>query len=299
MSKGFTTFVLSYILKGKRKPAKPAGIFYALAILLAIAAVTPVWSVNAPTTAFEVCKTTGKDSRFSCPIMPKIVLKMAELILSKESSASEIKRYFNAVLELSKSDNEFPINLDEVWMLVYGRKSDAVEALKRDFIENDDFVTVRQNPQGGKFASVDYSLTLSCLEYFIVKKVRPVFEVYRQVFHKIAVPTLSPIQMQLEMMKSMQIQLQEIIDTKEEVKQLKSELAEVKQRTTTNLDQSTIVAYVSRNNIKLDVTRYGAMGKKASSLCKKRGIEVTKINDVRWGLVSVYPDKILDEVFSN
>lgn len=110
--------------------------------------------------------------------------------------------------------------------------------------------------------------------------------------------TLSPIQMQLEMMKSMQIQLQEIIDAKEEVKQLKSELAEVKQRTTTNLDQSTIVAYVSRNNIKLDVTRYGAMGKKASSLCKKRGIEVTKINDVRWGVVSVYPDMILDEVFS-
>lgn len=29
------------------------------------------------------------------------------LILSKESSESEIKRYFNAILELSKSDNEF------------------------------------------------------------------------------------------------------------------------------------------------------------------------------------------------
>lgn len=81
-------------------------------------------------------------------------------------------------------------------------------------------------------------------------------------------------------------------------KALESELAEVKQRTTANLDQSTIVAYVSRNAIKLDVTRYGAMGKKASALCKKRGIEVTKINDVRWGLVSVYPDTILDEVFS-
>ena len=56
------------------------------------------------------------------------------LILSKESSESEIKRYFNAVLELSKSNNEFPINLDEVWMLVNGRKSDAAEALQRDFI---------------------------------------------------------------------------------------------------------------------------------------------------------------------
>ena len=51
------------------------------------------------------------------------------LILSKESSKSEIKRYFNAVLELSKSDNEFPINLNDVWMLVYGRKEEAVRAL--------------------------------------------------------------------------------------------------------------------------------------------------------------------------
>jgi len=58
--------------------------------------------------------------------------------LSKESSESEIKRYFNAVLELSKSDNEFPINLDEVWMLVYGRKEEAVRALtsSEQFIEN-------------------------------------------------------------------------------------------------------------------------------------------------------------------
>lgn len=54
---------------------------------------------------------------------------MNNLILSKESSESEIKRYFNAVLELSKSDNEFPINLDEVWMLVYNRRDYATDAL--------------------------------------------------------------------------------------------------------------------------------------------------------------------------
>lgn len=47
---------------------------------------------------------------------------MTELVLSKDSSESEIKRYFNAVLELSKSDNEFPVNLDEVWMLIYSEK---------------------------------------------------------------------------------------------------------------------------------------------------------------------------------
>lgn len=108
------------------------------------------------------------------------------LILSKESSESEIKRYFNAVLELSKSNNEFPINLDEVWMLVYGRKSDAAEALQRDFIENVDYKVLRQNPQnsnGGR-PSIEYRLSVSCMEFFIARKVRPVFEVYRQVFHK-------------------------------------------------------------------------------------------------------------------
>lgn len=79
---------------------------------------------------------------------------------------------------------------------------------------------------------------------------------------------------------------------------LQNDLEEVKQRTTANLNQSTIVAYVTRNNIKLEVTRYGAMGRKATSICKKRGIEITKINDVRWGMVSVYPDSVLDEVFN-
>ena len=111
---------------------------------------------------------------------------MADLFLSKESSESEIKRYFNAVLELSESDNEFPVNLDEVWMLVYGRKSDATEALQRDFIENVDYRVLRQNPQnpnGGRPTN-EYRITVSCMEFFIARKVRSVFEVYRKVFHK-------------------------------------------------------------------------------------------------------------------
>lgn len=109
--------------------------------------------------------------------------EMAEnLILSKQSSESEIKAYFKAVLELSKSDNEFPINLDEVWMLVYNRKDYAADALKKDFIENVDFITTSVKTEVGS-VRYEYHLTLSCMEFFIARKVRPVFEVYRQVFH--------------------------------------------------------------------------------------------------------------------
>lgn len=107
-------------------------------------------------------------------------------ILSKESSESEIKAYFNAVLKLSQSANEFPVNLDEAWPLVYSEKSKAVRALRDNFIEDVDFITIAQNGEGGRFASTDYYLTLSCMEFFIARKVRSVFEVYRQVFHKTA-----------------------------------------------------------------------------------------------------------------
>ncbi len=118
---------------------------------------------------------------------------MAELILSKESSGSEIKAYFNAVLELSKSDNEFPINLDEVWMLVYSEKGKAVRALKENFIEGVDYNTFAQNgkTETGGYKVIEYRLSVSCMEFFIARKVRPVFEVYRQVFHKVAKHELS------------------------------------------------------------------------------------------------------------
>ena len=105
--------------------------------------------------------------------------------LSKQSSQEEIKTYFDGILQVARSGNEFPINLDDVWPLVYSKKSDAVEALQRDFLQDIDFQVLRKNPQnlqGGR-PSIDYSLSLSCMEFFIARKVRAVFEVYRNVFH--------------------------------------------------------------------------------------------------------------------
>lgn len=122
------------------------------------------------------------------------------IVLSKSSSNEDLKRYFTAVLELSKADNKFPINLDEVWMLVYSERSKAIRALRKSFFEGEDFVSSSLSPlaQNGKRTEkglfngenkIDYYLSLSCLEYFIARKVRPVFEVYRQVFHRVAEST--------------------------------------------------------------------------------------------------------------
>lgn len=139
--------------------------------------------------------------------------------LTKQSSDSEIKAYFIQVLNLSRSKEEFPVNLDEVWPLVFKFRSDAVRALAKSnlFVKDIDYQVLSTNAQksevlfpnaqkSGVFAQNGknpdgaqgdgknvggrpqntYMLSVPCLEFFIARKVRPVFEVYRQVFHKVA-----------------------------------------------------------------------------------------------------------------
>ena len=121
------------------------------------------------------------------------------LQLTKQSTAQEIKAYFEEVLKLSKDSKEFPVNLEEVWPLVYADKGKAVRALKSNelFVEGIDFILLAQNGKqegnNGKQVNswggnnqVTYMLSVPCLEFFIARKVRPVFEVYRHVFHKVA-----------------------------------------------------------------------------------------------------------------
>lgn len=139
--------------------------------------------------------------------------------LTKQSSYSEIKAYFIQVLNLSRSKEEFPVNLDEVWPLVFKFRSDAVRALSKNnlFVKDIDYQVLSTNAQksgvfsqnaqksgvstknGKKSGSTQdegksvmgrpqntYMLSVPCLEFFIARRVRPVFEVYRQVFHKVA-----------------------------------------------------------------------------------------------------------------
>ena len=118
------------------------------------------------------------------------------ITLRKESDTNEIREYFNAILALSRKSNEFPVNLDDVWPLVYSEKGKAVRALKENFIESVDYLVAQNGKQDsdskwGGNNKTDYYLSLSCMEFFIARKVREVFNVYREVFHKVANRELS------------------------------------------------------------------------------------------------------------
>ena len=125
------------------------------------------------------------------------------VILSKDSNPSDIERYFRGVLALDQQDKVFSVNLDDVWQLIYAERGKAIRALRDNFIENVDYIVIAQNgknPQGGR-PKDDYYLTSACLEYFVARKVRPVFEVYRRVFHHAANKALQPQQTLQEQVK--------------------------------------------------------------------------------------------------
>lgn len=128
-----------------------------------------------------------ENGRIICTPQSTLVANEKATTLSLSSSTEEIKRYFKAILELSKQDIPYPVNLDSCWMLCYSAKEKAVRALKENFIESVDYQFLAQNGENSKCGrpSIEYHLSVSCLEYFIARKVRPVFDVYREVFHKV------------------------------------------------------------------------------------------------------------------
>lgn len=123
--------------------------------------------------------------------------------LTKESSQEELRAYFALVLDYAKTQDEFPVDLDDVWPLVYSMKQHAVAALRESdvFFEGEDFVSEKskaiftENRENKSECSSDekvetrgrkeekYYLTTSTFEFFIARKVRPVFDVYRKCLH--------------------------------------------------------------------------------------------------------------------
>ena len=151
--------------------------------------------------------------------------------LTKESSQEELRAYFALVLDYAKTQDEFPVDLDDVWPIAYDRKDNAVKAIKKSewFVEGEDYVTEKTREVFRQMAEnlskseeevfnknvkkqtifrqmaenkvesnnedkvetrgrkeEKYYLTTSTFEFFIARRVRPVFNVYRKCLHAMA-----------------------------------------------------------------------------------------------------------------
>lgn len=145
----------------------------------------------------------------------------AQSVPLEPATAEQLKTYFSNLLNLKKTNYQYPVNLDDVWPICYPRKAHAVRELKENYYEGIDYVVVKADgnaqsadyqflPKNGQndeeltqnWAKIDnqevteentsnacpgrnsvtYYLSISCMEYLVARRRREVFEVYRKVF---------------------------------------------------------------------------------------------------------------------
>lgn len=120
--------------------------------------------------------------------------KENEIIRLDANNSEQLKKYFESVFRLSKSGEEFPVDLEDVFPLVYANKKHAVNELRNTknedgsfrYMEGVDYQSIPHLVKAGHTTSkkIIYKLTTSCMEWFVARKVRSVFEIYRQVTHR-------------------------------------------------------------------------------------------------------------------
>lgn len=226
----------------------------------------------------------------------------SNFLLSKDSSNEDLKIYFKRIFELEKSGEEFPVDLDEVWMLVYSRKDPAIRALREKFIQSIDYQVFHQNVENssGRKSIQKYKLSVPCLEFFIARKIRPVFEVYRRATHEYRrrlAEQHQNIYHEDEMLDAMEMKVKLLRKHHERIEKIEHKITVMNAKMTTRPDQFTVAGFATLIGKSLGLKKAAKIGKKATAICKKTGQKIEKTGDPRFGRVNVYPQEVLLQLF--
>ncbi|WP_303182313.1 Rha family transcriptional regulator [uncultured Butyricimonas sp.] len=108
---------------------------------------------------------------------------------------------------------------------------------------------------------------------------------------------LTSAEMLLQQCQMLVEQERRLKDVEENQKSIEEKVAIIEAKTQTRPNYFTVVGYATLNEIDVTIRLASSLGKKAASLCKKRGIPTEEIPDPRFGKVKTYPESILKEVF--
>jgi phage anti-repressor protein len=166
---------------------------------------------------------------------------------------------------------------------------------KYDLVENQDYVTLSQNRESGGLLK-EYALTIGAAKELSMvegnekgKQARRYFIACEEKAKQLSKPlsTLDMLELAVKGMRENHQELQEV----------KRDVLELKAKTVTRPDYFTIVGYGTLHHISVNLKQAASLGRKASDICKIRGVETDKIPDPRFGEVKMYPANVLDEVF--
>lgn len=89
-----------------------------------------------------------------------------------------------------------------------------------------------------------------------------------------------------------------MVEQEQRVYNLEAEVKEMKAQITTRPDYFSIAGFATLNGLSYGRKQCAVLGRKASKLCKEKGITTEQIHDPRFGLVKSYPSEVLKEVFN-
>lgn len=208
---------------------------------------------------------------------------------------ADAKKYFDSIFKLEQTGEPFPVNLEDVWSLIYKRQIEAVRELRRNFIEGVDFnlcqdakvVKVKDLVNGIK---IDAELSTSCMEYLIVRKNRLVFDVYRE-----CRKTVQEFANNYANDPIIKLRLQQM-EHEKRISKVEYRQDMIEEKITDKIDFYTVKGYASLKGIKVDLETSKRLGKIASSICRERGVKTGKVNSQNYGTINAYPTEILHEV---
>jgi len=120
---------------------------------------------------------------------------MNNLVLNQTTDQNQARLYIQKIYDLVQSGEEFPVDLDEVWMIKYSGKNHAVYELQRSWRENYDykknFDDHSSKTKKGR-PPMKYFLTVNCFEHFIARHISWLFEIYRRTFHGVLSGQIKP-----------------------------------------------------------------------------------------------------------
>lgn len=112
----------------------------------------------------------------------EIVLRNGEV-----AKMDQIRDYFDYLAQAEESGDHYPVDLEVVWKFAYSTRGNAKKALVKsdEFFEGEDYHIIQldnvvKRPQGGGTQLEKIVMTAKCFEFFVARKERPIFEVYRQ-----------------------------------------------------------------------------------------------------------------------
>lgn len=141
--------------------------------------------------------------------------------------------------------------------------------------------------------NVEYVLSLDCAKHISMIQRTPQGMKAREYFIEVEKRFSKPA----NVLDWLQESLNVMKNHTQEINQLKHQVKEIEAKTTTRPEFYAVSGFAILNGLSVGRDAAIALGKKASAICKEKGIQADKIRDPKYGHINAYPYWVLEDVF--